>query len=207
MRYQPRVQQTPQEALTAALPMPPASHQRKKSHCSLKSRQRQNRTRRDLADHGKGGDQAEERRGDPSGGLRRRQPRAPRTGQRCRRGQAQHSPPAPAPGAAEPTPRRLGQTPSSAPTHRANRSCQASTQPRPAAKRRLVPLQPCWGYGFYWESDPTSHAFREVRLSVRPEATRELFAAGPLPLNLTTLMNPGHSAFELQHFLELPPGK
>lgn len=152
MRYQPRVQQTPQEAPAAAPPMPPASHQRKKSHCSLKSRQWQNRTRRDLADHGKGGDQAGERRGDPSGALRQRQPRAPRTGQRCRRGrhstrlllQLQGLPsqllclcswdkPLP-------RHRHTGQT--GAPVR------PAPSQDRPAAKRRLAPVQPCWGTDF-----------------------------------------------------------
>ncbi|PKU39956.1 hypothetical protein llap_9739 [Limosa lapponica baueri] len=49
------------------------------------------------------------------------------------------------------------------------------------------------GWDFSWEPDPASQAFRKVRLSVRPEATRELFAAGPFPLNLTTFSIPNES--------------
>lgn len=76
------------------------------------------------------------RRGDPGGGLRRWQPHALRRGPRCRRRQAQQSPPAPAPGAAKPPSLQLGQTCSSAPDTpgRPPASGQHAAKDRPTAK-------------------------------------------------------------------------
>lgn len=76
------------------------------------------------------------RRGDPGGGLQRRQLHALRTGPRCQRSQAQHSLPVPAPGAAKLTSLQLGQTCSSEPDTpgRLPASGQHPAKDRPTAK-------------------------------------------------------------------------
>lgn len=141
MKYQPRVQQTPQEALMAALPAPPASHQRKKSRCSLKSRQLQNQNRCDLAKEGTRRGSGEGTQAAVSGGG---SPAPPERGRGA--GGGRHS---------TRLLRQLQGLPSQLlcswdkplPRHRhtgqTSRVRPARGQDRPAAKRWLVPVQPC----------------------------------------------------------------
>lgn len=80
----------------------------------------------------------------------------------------------------------------------------ASGRDGPAAKRWLGAAPPGQGRGFYRAPDPASH--------VKPGSARgqKLQAKGlflGISQPLASLMNPGHSAFELQHFLEPAAGK
>lgn len=177
----------------AALPMPPASHQCRKSHCSSKSARWQNWPSCDLTDHHKGSEQLAGTR-DPRAGLWRRQPHISPNGAELMAEAAQHLCPAWAPAAAKPAPLLLGQTASQAWTHWASSSHQASSQPQKTCHKLLPCSHPAWpGAQSHWESGPTSHVLHEAWLRVWPEATHEPFAAGPLPLDLTTFSIPNAS--------------
>lgn len=71
---------------------------------------------------------------------------------------------------------------------------QASSQPQKTCHKLLPCSHPAWpGAQSHWESGPASHVLHEAWLRVWPEATHEPFAAGPLPLDLTTFSIPNAS--------------
>lgn len=192
-----------------ALPMPPASHRCRKSHCSSKSARSQNWSRCDLTDHCTGSEQAVGAR-DPRGGLWRRQPHVSPNGAELLAEAAQHLCPAWAPAAAKPTSLLLGQTiPGTNPLGKLLTPGQLTATTDLPQTAGLLP--PCLARG-------------TVTLGIRPYfpcASRGLAQSVArsytwavccclflwISQPLASLMHPGHSAFELQHFLELAPSK
>lgn len=190
-----------------ALPVPPAPHQCRKSHCSSKSARWQNWTRCDLTDHCKGSEQAVGVRTPVvvSGGG---SPTCLQMGQSC--WQRQHSTCALLELQLLPS-QHLCCWDKPLPRQEPSSSHQASPQPQQTCHKLLACSHPAWpGAQSHWESGPTSHVLHEAGSECGQELHTSRLLLGLflwISQPLASLMHPGHSAFELQHFLELAPSK
>lgn len=190
--------------------MPPASHRCRKSHCSSKSARSQNWTRCDLTDHCTGSEQVVGAREPLWWSLEAAAPRLPKWGRAASRGstalvpcssssccQATFSPagtnhfPGMNPLGKLFTPGQLTATTDLPQTAGLLPPCLA----RGTVMLGIRPYFPCASWS--------------LAQSVARSYTRDVCCCLFLWISqpLASLMHPGHSAFELQHFLELAPSK
>lgn len=118
-----------------------------------------------------------------------------------------HGPPGPPPPcAAKPACPELRQATSQALAHQGSGShSQADLQSVPHSLTYTLA-----GSALHWQPGATVDLLGEGKPSPQPEGTRELRLLGRhliISQPLASLMNAGHSAFGLQHFLELALGK